>query len=162
MRIWLTHVAAIDKLLHLTTSQVLPFISSADEPSGKLVTEPLSPRKLEKAFNLALPEGEGRGEAGLEETVRKVLKYSVNTWNSGFMDKLYASTDPVGIASDLLLGVLNTNVSSCVLVPAFSRTDVWAGPLRSMCIKVGHASLLARSAQVLTQLVHSISRPYDN
>jgi hypothetical protein len=126
------------KLLHLTTSQVLPFISSADEPSGKPVTELLPPKKLERAFNLVLPEGDGRGEAGLEETVRKVLKYSVNTWNSGFMDKLYASTDPVGIASDLLLGVLNTNVSSCVL--SFLRfRGLMCGSLRSMCIKVGHA-----------------------
>ncbi|KAF8250180.1 PLP-dependent transferase [Wilcoxina mikolae CBS 423.85] len=59
--------------------------------------------------------GEGLGAPGLEETIRKVLRYSVNTWRDGFMDKLYASTDPVGIASDLLLSVLNTNVFSPAL-----------------------------------------------
>jgi glutamate decarboxylase len=63
-------------------------------------------------LNLGLPDGAGKGKEGLEEAMKKVLRYSVNTWRDGFMDKLYASTDPVGIASDLLLSVLNTNVSS--------------------------------------------------
>lgn len=98
-----------DKLLDLATSHLLPFVSSADDEDGKLVVDPLPPMKLENVFNLALPDGEGRGEVGLDEAIRKVLRYSVNTWRDGFMDKLYASTDPVGVTSDLLLSVLNTN-----------------------------------------------------
>jgi glutamate decarboxylase len=94
----------------MATSQLLPFISSADDVDGKLVVEALPPKKLERVFDLDLPTGEGRGASGLEEAMRKVLKYSVNTWRDGFMDKLYASTDPCGVASDLLLSVLNTNV----------------------------------------------------
>lgn len=90
-------------------SRLLPFVSSADDEDGKLVVDPLPPKKLENVFDLALPDGEGRGEVGLDETIRKVLRYSVNTWRDGFMDKLYASTDPVGVTSDLLLSVLNTN-----------------------------------------------------
>ncbi|KAF2634074.1 glutamate decarboxylase-like protein 1 [Massarina eburnea CBS 473.64] len=43
------------------------------------------------------------------ETVEKVLGYSVNTWDQGFMDKLYASTNAVGLVSELLLATLNTN-----------------------------------------------------
>lgn len=43
--------------------------------------------------------------------VSSVLKYSVNTWDQGFLDKLYASTNAVGVVSELLLAVLNTNVS---------------------------------------------------
>jgi hypothetical protein len=62
-----------------------------------------------------LPSGEGRGEDGFAEMLRKVLRHSVNTWDQGFMDKLYASTDPVGIASDLVLSVLNTNVRTQTL-----------------------------------------------
>lgn len=62
-----------------------------------------------------------------------MLRYSVNTWSDGFLDKLYASTDPVGVASDLLLSVLNTNVSSS------SGGGRWEKVLmgcRSMCTKV--------------------------
>jgi hypothetical protein len=43
--------------------------------------------------------------------VQKILKYSVNTWDQGFLDKLYASTNAVGVVSELILSVLNTNVS---------------------------------------------------
>lgn len=60
-------------------------------------------------MGLELPAVAG-GKKALEEVVEKVLRYSVNTWNPGFMDKLYASTDPVGVAADLVLSVLNTNV----------------------------------------------------
>ncbi|KAL7273820.1 Glutamate decarboxylase 2 [Rhizina undulata] len=96
-------------------SQVLPYIASADSPDGKLIVEPLPPRALSDVFDLDLPAGEGRGKDGLEAVLEKVLRYSVNTWNPGFMDKLYASTDPIGIASELVLAVLNTNVVSPAL-----------------------------------------------
>jgi glutamate decarboxylase len=41
-----------------------------------------------------LPE-EGLGKDGLLQSIDKLLKYSVNTWDQGFLDKLYASTTPV-------------------------------------------------------------------
>lgn len=56
-----------------------------------------SPEDLVKELALNLPKGEGRGEEGLLQTIRDVLKYSVNTWDQGFLDKLYASTNPVGV-----------------------------------------------------------------
>lgn len=48
--------------------------------------------------------------------VQDVLKYSVNTWDQGFLDKLYASTNAVGVVSELLLSVLNTNVRIPALI----------------------------------------------
>lgn len=57
-----------------------------------------------------LPE-DGKGKDGLISTVEEVLKYSVNTWDQGFLDKLYASTNAVGVVAELILAVLNTNVS---------------------------------------------------
>lgn len=50
-----------------------------------------------------------------------MLKYSVNTWDQGFMDKLYASTNAVGVVSELLLAVLNTNVSIVNEEPSFAK-----------------------------------------
>lgn len=42
--------------------------------------------------------------------MEQVFKYSVNTWDQGFLDKLYASTNAVGLVSELVLATLNTNV----------------------------------------------------
>jgi glutamate decarboxylase len=45
-------------------------------------------------MNFDLP-GDGKGKDGLLATVDQVLKFSVNTWDQGFLDKLYASTNAV-------------------------------------------------------------------
>jgi len=41
--------------------------------------------------------------------LQNILRYSVNTWNPGFMDKLYAGTNPVGIITEMLMALLNAN-----------------------------------------------------
>jgi glutamate decarboxylase len=77
------------------------------------------PKKLESILKeeLEIDGGKGKGKEGLVDLVEKVLKYSVNTWDQGFLDKLYASTNAVGVVSELVLAVLNTNV--CPLQPLF-------------------------------------------
>lgn len=50
----------------------------------------------------------------------KILRYSVNTWDQGFLDKLYASTDAAGVASELILAVLNTNLHVYQVSPALT------------------------------------------
>lgn len=54
------------------------------------------PEKLVSLMNFDLP-GDGKGKKGLLDTVEQVLRYSVNTWDQGFLDKLYASTNAVSI-----------------------------------------------------------------
>ncbi|GME66936.1 unnamed protein product [[Candida] boidinii] len=49
-----------------------------------------------------------------------ILKNSVNTWHPGFMDKLYASTNPIGLLSDILLSTLNTNSHVFTVSPALT------------------------------------------
>jgi glutamate decarboxylase len=52
--------------------------------------------------------------------IEDVLKYSVNTWDQGFLDKLYSSTNAVGVVSELVLAVLNTNLHVYQVSPALS------------------------------------------
>jgi glutamate decarboxylase len=89
----------------------LPFICSADEdatakqtghglsvPGGgprTTLVEYHKPEKLVKLLDFQPPYEQGRGKDGLLELVEKILKYSVNTWDQGFLDKLYSSTNAV-------------------------------------------------------------------
>ena len=72
-------------------------------------SNPLEPEELIQRLGFVLPE-EGLGKAGLIEILEKLLRYSVNTWNQGFLHKLYATTNPIGVVSELILAVLNTSV----------------------------------------------------
>lgn len=92
---------------------IIPFIRAADEEvphkaAGKpscdaqgrprnVLVEAHRPESLVKQLALSFPEKDGRGREGLLDTIQQVLKYSVNTWDQGFLDKLYASTNAVRI-----------------------------------------------------------------
>ncbi|KAA8566706.1 hypothetical protein EYC84_009239 [Monilinia fructicola] len=77
------------------------------------------PEKLVQLLDFNLPN-HGKGKDGLLSTVEQVLKYSVNTWDQGFLDKLYASTNAVGVISELILAVLNTNLHVYHVSPALT------------------------------------------
>ncbi|KAK3305746.1 pyridoxal phosphate-dependent transferase [Chaetomium strumarium] len=126
----------VERLIDAVKALIIPFIRAADEavPSraaGELLPnsqgavhnaliDSRRPEDLVRELSLRLPQGEGLGEDGLLQTISDVLKYSVNTWDQGFMDKLYASTNPVGVISELLLGVLNSNVHVYQVSPALT------------------------------------------
>ncbi|KAL2194913.1 pyridoxal phosphate-dependent transferase [Corynascus similis CBS 632.67] len=126
----------VEHLIDAVKALIVPFVREADEAVQSRAAGELLPNKqgvvknalvnarrpedLVKDLALSLPEGEGRGEEGLLKTIQDVLKYSVNTWDQGFLDKLYASTNPVGVASELLLGALNTNVHVYQVSPALT------------------------------------------
>lgn len=52
-----------------------------------------------------------------------MLRYSVNTWDQGFLDKLYASTNAPGVAAELLLAALNTNLHVYQVSPALTAVE---------------------------------------
>ncbi len=60
-----------------------------------VLIEEYRPAELLQRLALFLPEKEGRGREGLLRTIQDILRYSVNTWDQGFMDKLYSSTNAV-------------------------------------------------------------------
>lgn len=82
--------------------------------------ETFSPDELVKRLAFSLPAKNGLGREGLLETIQQLLRYSVNTWDQGFLDKLYASNTAVGVISELVLSVLNTNVHVYQVSPALT------------------------------------------
>lgn len=58
------------------------------------LVETHEPEALLKRFALEFPD-EAKGKEGLVDLVGQVLRYSVNTWDQGFLDKLYATNTPV-------------------------------------------------------------------
>lgn len=68
------------------------------------------PQKLVQLLDIQLVD-QGKGEAGVLSVLERILRYSVNTWDQGFMHKLSSSTNPIGVISEFVLSVLNANVS---------------------------------------------------
>lgn len=84
------------------------------------------PEDLRDILQLELPQ-KGTRQEGLIEVLRKVLRYSVNTWHQGFLDKLYASTNAPGVAAELILATLNTNVHVYQVSPALTVIEKHTG-----------------------------------
>ncbi|GAB0137262.1 hypothetical protein EsDP_00005535 [Epichloe bromicola] len=125
----------LNDLLLAVRDLIVPFVKAADDAaahrqtgrlpvdaagnSHNVLVDMIKPEQLATKLNFLLP-AEGRGREGLLEGIANVLKYSVNTWDQGFMDKLYASNNPVGVISDIVLSVLNTNVHVYQVSPALT------------------------------------------
>ena len=126
----------LQSLLVSALAQTMPFIQQADSErrahenhqqiSRSSLVDSHSPSELRNILTsngiLSLPE-RGTGHAGLAESLSSILKYSVNTSASGFLDKLYAAPLPPGIVAELLLGVLNTNVHVYQVSPVLSLIE---------------------------------------
>ncbi|KAI0007898.1 glutamate decarboxylase [Xylariaceae sp. FL0662B] len=107
----------VDDLIDAVKSLIIPYVRDADAAAPSrargqvaasernVLVDPHAPEELVKKLAFSLPDGEGRGKAGLLDTIQTILRYSVNTWDQGFLDKLYASTNAVGVVSELLLSV---------------------------------------------------------
>ncbi|KAI7090090.1 PLP-dependent transferase [Hortaea werneckii] len=124
-----------EDLLSSVKELVIPFIRAADEDAAtkaeghglqqpgqgprSVLVEHHPPKKLRQLIDLSLP-AQGQGKDGMMQMVHDVLRYSVNTWDQGFLDKLYAATTPVGLAADLLLSSLNTNLHVYQVSPALT------------------------------------------
>ncbi|KAH6652021.1 pyridoxal phosphate-dependent transferase [Truncatella angustata] len=128
----LTRAAEVEDLVDAVKSLLLPFIKSADDAAperarggnvtsqSSVLVDSYAPKALVERLAFSLPEREGRGRDGLLATIQSLLKYSVNTWDQGFLDKLYSSTNAVGVVSELVLSVLNTNLHVYNVSPALT------------------------------------------
>lgn len=68
-----------------------------------VLVDALKPEELVRRLAFSLPEREGLGREGLLETIQQLLRYSVNTWDQGFLDKLYASTNAVSTVAQVII-----------------------------------------------------------
>ncbi|KAJ5799640.1 uncharacterized protein N7518_001708 [Penicillium psychrosexuale] len=136
----------VQSLLKAVEDLLIPFIRSADEdPRGPLtqkngtngtnghtglvgtsLIDYKKPEELQDILQLEIPE-KGTKQEGLIEVLKKVLQYSVNTWHQGFLDKLYASTNAPGVAAELILATLNTNVHVYQVSPALTVIEKYTG-----------------------------------
>ena len=99
------------KLLGAVKDLILPFIRAADQStplrasgnqpkdakglSQNVLVNSHKPEDLVNLLKFTLPSGQGLGRDGLLQTVKGILRYSVNTWDQGFLDKLYSSNNAV-------------------------------------------------------------------
>ncbi|KAK5942601.1 Glutamate decarboxylase 2 [Knufia obscura] len=133
----------LEQILSNTVPELIKFVNAAEKERSQHIAggspfanggghtslvDPLcgSRESLEKTLSsngfLALNE-EGAGAQGLQRLLDSLLRYSVNTSAPGFMDKLYAAPLPPGIAAELVLGVLNTNLHVFQVSPVLSLVE---------------------------------------
>jgi glutamate decarboxylase len=94
------------QLLQTVQSLLIPFIRWADEKNTNaddktkdmVLVAYHPPQHLPHLFGFQLPEC-GLGKEGLLNTLSQILRYSVNTWDQGFMDKLYSTTNAVSVST---------------------------------------------------------------
>lgn len=132
--------------------------SSAPYQNALIKGDLLPPAKLQAHLRDILPSAEGTGKDGLLAAISQVLTYSVNTWDQGFLDKLYSSPTPVGVVAEMLLAVLNTNVHVYSVSPALtvlekSVAQRFAGLFGFAGPYAGGVTIAGGSASNLTSLV---------
>ena len=124
----------LEQILKDTTPELLEFVRQAEQervshqtgdPSDKATTliNPVSAshKTLRAALGSTLDiEDSSSSTEGLNRVLQTILKYSVNTSSPGFLDKLYGAPLPPGIAAELILSVLNTNLHVYQVSPVLS------------------------------------------
>ncbi|KAK5190555.1 Glutamate decarboxylase 2 [Exophiala xenobiotica] len=131
-----SRAAELEALLSGVLKQLIPFVQRADdEVDAHKQRQPLEPTSLVESHDpselrsilsesgtLSLPD-DGTGQAGLLDSLASILRYSVNTSAPGFLDKLYSAPVTPGIAADLILSVLNTNLHVYQVSPVLSLIE---------------------------------------
>lgn len=127
-------VEELDELLSIIHPKIVLYVAQADPNSPEYRQESLGtyhePQSLKKVFtsnDTIFQKGLKNSRDELFQQIDNVLKYSVNTWNPGFLDKLYASTNPIGVISDIILSVLNTNSHVYTVSPVLSVLENFMG-----------------------------------
>ncbi|EGW31297.1 uncharacterized protein SPAPADRAFT_61865 [Spathaspora passalidarum NRRL Y-27907] len=124
-------VEELDRLLTLLKPRILQYVESADPQSANYNPTSLGTYHEPEFLKQKILNGDDLAEKCSEDelfnVIDKVLEYSVNTWNPGFLDKLYASNNPIGVVSDIILSMLNTNSHVYTVSPVLSVIENYIG-----------------------------------
>ncbi|KAL9622781.1 MAG: hypothetical protein Q9160_002900 [Pyrenula sp. 1 TL-2023] len=121
----------VENLLNrVLNDHILPYFRSVDaEVSSHIHNSPdtlfspqTTPESLAPLLPLDLPAS-GSGHAGLLSVLTPLFKHSINTSSPGFLDKLYSAPSPPGLAADLILAALNTNLHVYAVAPALTLIE---------------------------------------
>ncbi|KAJ0114411.1 cysteine sulfinic acid decarboxylase [Diaporthe amygdali] len=174
----------VAELIDAVKSLIVPFVREADDnatiratggdpqatsqPANALIRGDLVPAKdLHQHLRDILPAGEGLGKDGLTAAISQILNFSVNTWDQGFLDKLYSSTNAVGVVTEMLLAALNTNLHVYSVSPALTIIEkITAKKLAGLFgfdgPHAGGVTISGGSASNMTSLVIARSTLYPN
>ncbi|TID15810.1 hypothetical protein CANINC_004339 [Pichia inconspicua] len=122
-------VEELEKILKPALDIIIQYVGDID--SGKRNIGPkfddpkelyklLDLEKVETLFDKSIQKDNENPYEEVLQVFEKILNNSVTTLHPGFMDKLYAGTNPIGLLSDLLLSVLNTNSHVFTVSPALT------------------------------------------
>jgi glutamate decarboxylase len=129
-----TRAGELEVLLQHSIEKLVDFVRSADgevqshqtqqEISKSCLVDYHSPRALTEVLSdkINLTQ-DGAGLDGFRATVDTLLRYSVNTSAPGFLDKLYSAPLAPGVAAELILAVLNTNVHVYQVSPVLTLVE---------------------------------------
>ncbi|KAJ2790709.1 Glutamate decarboxylase 2, partial [Coemansia guatemalensis] len=84
------------------------YVRHSQQPGATVLRDKPS-EILRKELDLTLFPEHGVGQSAIWHDVQAICAAATNTWNSGFLYKLYAAPTPIGVVGDALLGVLNNN-----------------------------------------------------
>ena len=129
-----TRASELRSLLEIVLQQIIPFARAADEDvaAHKSHTPIQKPSLVEYhsvqdlsslLSHFLLTSSKPRSHDDFRSDVETILRYSVNTMSPGFMDKLYSAPVPPGIAADLILSVLNTNLHVYQVSPVLTLIE---------------------------------------
>jgi glutamate decarboxylase len=129
-----SRASELGSLLDIVIQQSIPFAQAADEEVAahtshapvrtSSLVESHSPEELSSLLSQLLStSSKPRGQDGFRCDVETILRYSANTMAPGFMDKLYSASVPPGIAADLVLSILNTNLHVYQVSPALTLIE---------------------------------------
>lgn len=125
-------VQELQDILKPAIDIIINYVKEIDNGERDLGPRFEDPKELYKILELEDLEAKFQNAVQTETSVSstemlrvfgKILDNSVTTWNPGFMDKLYVGSNPIGILSDLLLSILNTNSHVFTVSPALSAIE---------------------------------------
>ena len=129
-----SRAAELEGLLEAVTKRLVDFVQAADHEvqshqrrqkvNKSCLVDYHSAHDLSQLLSTRITFlSAGRGVDGLTSTLDSILQYSVNTSVPGFLDKLYSAPLPPGIAAELILAVLNTNVHVYQVSPVLTLIE---------------------------------------